>query len=263
MDYTKFEVYIFDLDGTIFIEDELLPYAKETIEFLRKYHKQTLFLTNTTIRTRQEIKTKLAQFGINVDIEEIITSSFVSANYLSTLQPKPTVFVVGESSLREDLDSFHVKQTNDPKQASHVLVGIDFQFSYQTISNAMTAIHNGAILIGCNPDPFCPYKDSKIPDTGALLHAIETASETKASIIIGKPSGYTAKYIQSRIDFEMKQCLMIGDRMDTDISFGKNVGMGTMLVLTGAHQSVIAESTVKPDFIIENLEYFFHSLTGV
>lgn len=253
----EFEGYFFDLDGTVFLGSRLLPGAVETLSRLRKQGKIIRFLSNTTTQTRQECMMRLQRLGIEADREEVITASYAAALYLAALENEPQVMVIGGQSMIKELDEKGVKQTLDANEATHVLVGMDQQFDYNKLHQSLRAVQNGAQLIAANPDPFCPVENDRLPDTWSLVKALETASGVECQVIIGKPSAYYAEKVMEETGLSGGQCLMIGDRLDTDIMFGHDNGLHTALVLTGvATKADVLQSSVQPDFIWSSLEEF-------
>lgn len=256
-DVADYDGYFFDLDGTVFIEDRLLPGVKETISLLRKRRKIVRFLSNTTIRTRQQCVSRLQNLGLGVRIDEIVTAAYLSAVYLREISPKPTVFVVGEPALTAELQDLGVATTDRPDDATCVLVGMDMQFDYAKLHKAMKAVRGGAQMVAANPDPYCPVDGDVIPDTGSLVQAIEAASCAKAAAVIGKPSEYYASRVLESTGLKSERCLMIGDRLETDILFGRLHRMHTALVLTGVTtERELEHSTIRPDYVWRTMEQF-------
>lgn len=262
-DLEGIEAFIFDIDGTILVEDSLLPYVKETIQLLKSMNKKVFYLTNSTIRTKQEATAQLTDLSLPVELSEVITAASLSARYFHTYAEKSRVMVIGGNAVESELRTSGIEVTNYPREATHVLVGLDKQFTYEKLHLATKAVRMGAELVGINPDPFCPMKDDVIPDTGALLKAIEVASNKKVSAIIGKPSNFSSELILSQANVASEQCLIIGDRLDTDILFGKNVGMKTALVLSGVtSENEAKHSSIKADFIFPSLKYLASRLSS-
>ncbi|MCR8631347.1 HAD-IIA family hydrolase [Paenibacillus sp. N5-1-1-5] len=256
-DVIDFEGYFFDLDGTVLLEEQLLPGVLETLEVLRQADKKILFLTNTTTRTRRECQTRLQKLGLEVHLEEIITAAFTSALYLRESHQEPVVFVVGELALVHELEEQELQHTTDPLAATHVLVGMDMSFHYDKLHQAMKAVRNGAALIAANPDPNCPVVGDLIPDTWSMVKAIETASCVTATAVIGKPSKYYGTKVLERSGLPGERCLMVGDRLETDILFGANNGLRTALVLTGVtSEHDMKQSPIKPDYVWTSLNDF-------
>ncbi|MCM3703157.1 HAD-IIA family hydrolase [Paenibacillus macerans] len=254
-DTLSFETYFFDLDGTIFLGDILLPGVQETLCHLRSLNKQVRFLSNTTIRTRRECRDRLLQLGLAAHEEEIVTAGFMSAAYFLESRGAVRVLVAGEQALRDELAAVGVEMTDDPVQASHVLVGMDREFDYGKLHRAMKAVRNGARLIAANPDPNCPVAGDLIPDTWSMVKAIEAASMGAVGEVIGKPSAYFAAKVLEWSGTSGDRCLMVGDRLDTDIVFGASHGMRTALVLTGvASLGDLEQFPVMPDYVWTTLD---------
>ena len=252
-----FDAFCFDLDGTIYVSDTVLPHVPETLSKLREANKKILFISNTPTQSRAGTAEKLRSLGIAVQEEEVLTAAYLTAKFMSEQHSKSKTFIVGEAPLSEEFDHFGLEKVKNPLDATHVVVGLDRAFTYQKLNNAMLALRNGAKLIVTNPDPTCPVPGGLQADTMALASAIATAAETEIETIIGKPSSYFAGVMLELLDVQAKCCLVIGDRLETDILLGKTLGIPTCLVLTGASTAHDAEQAAhKPDYIISNLSEF-------
>ncbi|WP_456276565.1 HAD-IIA family hydrolase [Bacillus sp. AK128] len=262
MSTSTINAVIFDLDGTIYVGNQALPGAIESIKMLRSMNKRIFFFSNTSIRTRQEVIEHLSTIGIAVDLNEVITAAYLSAKYLQKYAPDSNVYVIGNDAVKSELNEHGINVIDHAQKASHVLVGLDKFFTYEKLNNAARAVRNGATLIGINPDPYCPVEDQKtIPDTGALLKAIECASEVSSSIIIGKPSLFFVEQLVEHLGITEEECLMVGDRIETDILFGNDANMKTLLVLTGvAREEDVETSTIKPTYVLSNLTKFINHI---
>ena len=249
------DAFCFDLDGTIFLGNDILPGAKEIIEQIKEHHKKVLFITNSPTQTREECQHKLQSLGIVADIENIFTSAYVSALYFSERYPQSTVYIVGEKAIRDEFNQLSLHTTKNPSEASHVLVGLDRTITYETLNDAMAAVRRGADLIVTNPDPFCPVPDGFILDTLAIARAIEVASDQPIFEIIGKPSTFYGEQILKQLKIASHRCLIVGDRLETDILLGKTNNFPTCLVLTGvAKREDVRVKDIYPDLIVDNLE---------
>lgn len=255
-DVLNFDGYFFDLDGTLFLGSQLLPGVRDTLEVLRQAGKSIWFLTNTTTRTREDCRIRLQQLGLEADVEEIVTAAFVSAVYLRE-QQNCNVLVVGEPALIRELEEQGIPYTTDALAATHVLVGMDMHFTYDKLHQAMKAVLGGAALIAANPDPSCPIMGDIIPDTWSMVKAIEAASGVAPLTVIGKPSLYYGSKVLEWSGLAAERCLMVGDRLETDIMFGINNGIRTALVLTGVTSIEDMEKfPSKPDYVWATLHDF-------
>ncbi|MED1440399.1 HAD-IIA family hydrolase [Aeribacillus composti] len=253
-----FDAYCFDLDGTIYIGNKLLPGVKETIDRLRRHNKKILFITNTSTQTREECRERLHHLGIQAKLDEIMTASYLSAVYFLEKSPDSLVYIVGEKAISEEFHKFSLKMTDNPMDATHVLVGLDRCFTYEKLNLAMNAVRNGAKLIAANPDSLCPVPEGYISDTLAIAKAIEVASGRPIDQVIGKPSSFYGKKILEKLNINSNRCLIIGDRLETDILLGKTNNCRTCLVLTGASRKEdIEKNKIYPNYIAQNLQYLF------
>ncbi|WP_338751586.1 HAD-IIA family hydrolase [Bacillus sp. FJAT-52991] len=253
-----FEAYCFDLDGTIYVGKQLLPGVKETINRLKTHHKKILFITNAPTHTREDCQQLLCSLGIATELEEVITASSLSAVYFLEHSPDAFIYIVGEQAIAQEFSHYPLNVTEDPLQATHVLVGLDRAFTYDKLNLAMSAVRNGAKLVVTNPDPACPVPGGYIADTLAIAKAIEVAAGQHIDQVIGKPSAYYINKVQEKLNIPKDKCLIIGDRLETDILMGKNNDIRTCLVLTGASsQTDIERTKIKPDYMIENLGELF------
>lgn len=250
----NYDAYCFDLDGTIYIGSELLPGVKETIYELRKHGKKILFITNSPTITRKEGKERLERLGIETSLEEVLTAPYVAGTYFAENEPDASVFIIGERAIHTELENFEIETTEEPLTATHVLVGLDKEFTYQNLHLAMKAVRHCKKLIVTNPDPSGPAQGGIIPDTLALARAIEVASDHKINQNIGKPDPYYANIMLEKLGVPADRILVVGDRIETDIELGMRNGFKTCLVLTGiATMEDVRNSGVQPDYIVERL----------
>ncbi|MBM4761147.1 HAD-IIA family hydrolase [Bacillus sp. B15-48] len=252
---TDYDAYCFDLDGTIYLGDELLPGVKETLAQLRRNEKKVLFITNSPTLTRESGRNRLVTMGIEAELEEVLTAPYLAARYFMTISPDASVFVVGEEAVVAELHQHSIQTTANPLAASHVLVGLDRSFTYKHLQQAMDAVRNGAKLIVTNPDPVCPVPGGFIPDTMSLAKAIEVASGQGICEVVGKPYPIYGNTMMELLEIHPEKILVIGDRLETDIQLGITKGFGTCLVLTGiAKKEDLTNSTIQPDYVIRSLE---------
>lgn len=249
--------YIFDLDGTIYLSNRLLGQADQVIDKLTRLGKKVLFLTNKPIETRLDYAKKLNNFGIPATIDNIINSSLVTAQYLSKQKSNAVVYVIGEPPLIQELESFGLQITADPLQAEFLVVSFDRTFDYDKLNDAMIALKNGARYFATNPDRTCPIDGGEIPDCAGMIGAIHGVTGIYPEVICGKPSPITLAVALERIQQDAKDCLMIGDRLETDIKMGIEQGLDTALVLTGiTSKEILEKSSIKPTYILESVADF-------
>lgn len=249
-----YDAYLFDLDGTIYLGDKLLPGAAETLAGLRAAGRRVIFLSNNPTKTRQQYITKLTGLGIPATLENMVNSSFVMVQWLLREAPTARLFVVGEEPLKHDLREAGFQLTEKADEIDIVVASFDRTFEYRKLQIAYDAIGAGARLVATNPDRYCPTPTGGEPDCAAIIAAIEACTGAKCDPIVGKPSPIMVSMITSYLGLPPDRCMMVGDRLETDIAMGQNAGMLTAVALSGVStRADVARMAVPPTFAIERL----------
>lgn len=245
---------IIDLDGTVYRGDALLPDADEGVSILRDGGASVLFVSNKAIERRDRYRDKLNGLGVPCESADIITSATVTADYLARHHPASVSFVVGEEPLRDELRDAGQTVTGDPTGADVLVVSMDRTFDYETLADALTAMSEDTLFVATNPDRTCPVSDGEIPDAAGMIGAVEGVTGRSLDRMMGKPSETTMNAAKERLDVDANECLMVGDRLETDIVMGNRAGMTTVLVLTGvSDRESVDASSVSPDYVIDTL----------
>lgn len=249
-----YEAYVFDLDGTVYLGEALLPTAGETIERLRRQGKRTVFLSNNPTRPRAAYAHKLTRLGLPTPAEDVVNSSLVMVDFLQQRMPGARLFVVGEASLCQELAAGGFRLAAEAAGVEAVIASFDRTFDYQKLQIAFDAIGGGARFFATNADRYCPIPGGGQPDAAAMIAAIEACTGTQVEAVVGKPSVYMAQAVLGRLGLPAERCLMTGDRLETDVMMGVNAGMDTALVLTGATDEAAARrSPVRPTYMVRRL----------
>ena len=249
-----FEGYVFDLDGTVYLGDELLPKAKETLGEL-KARSNVVYLTNKPLETPADYAAKLTRLGVVTRPEEVISSTDSLLLYLERHAPEARLFVVGEQPLIRLLSRAGYEVAQDASGVDVVVVSFDRTFDYRKLKISFDAVRGGARIVATNPDAYCPTPGGGgLPDCAAMLAAIEASTGTQAEAIVGKPSPHMAATLLERLGVPARATLLVGDRLATDIRMANEAGMASALVLTGATGFEEAlDSEDRPDYVIEHL----------
>jgi arabinose operon protein AraL len=262
-----FKGFIFDLDGTVYLGDSLIPGADRVIRLLREKGRKVVFLSNKPLQTREDYASKLTRLGIPTQPDEVINSTFVMTHYLKKNVPQARLFVVGELPFIEELKRNDFTITEEPKEIDYVVVAFDRTFDYRKLNIAFQAIKKfGAHFIATNPDRTCPVEGGEIPDCAGMIAAIEAVTEKKVEAIVGKPSPVMIQAVLDVLGLRPEDCILIGDRLETDIKMGRDSGIATGIVLTG----VTDEKTLKeykhtsnqPDFVFQSVADVENLLIG-
>lgn len=244
-----------DLDGTVYRGDRLLPGADDGIARLRAAGIAPVFLSNNATERPADYREKLAGFGIDVPLDRVVNSAAIAAEFLATRYPDARVYVAGEPPLVAELEAAGVAVTADPRRTDAVLLSLYRSFDYATLEDVLAADGaNGPPIFATNPDRTCPVEGGEIPDCGALIGAVEGLLDRPIDRVLGKPSRVTVDVALARAGTVPGECLMIGDRIETDIRMGAEAGMETVLVTTGVtDRADVADAAVRPDHVIDSL----------
>jgi phosphoglycolate/pyridoxal phosphate phosphatase family enzyme len=249
-----FAGYIFDLDGTVYLGEALLPTAGETLKTLRIRGSRTIFISNNPTHAREDYAAKLTRLGVQTSVEDILTSSLVMVDFLKRRMPGARLFVVGEEPLCTELRHGGFELTEQAKNVDAVIASFDRTFVYRKLQIAFDAIRSGARFFATNPDRYCPVPSGGEPDCAAIIGAIEGCTNQKVEAVVGKPSTYMIEAALNLMKVPTSESLMIGDRLETDILMGQEAGMSTALSLTGAtSESDLEHSSIQPSFILHKL----------
>jgi len=245
--------YALDLDGTVYLGDQLLTGAGEALARLRATSR-VVFVTNKPLDTAATYAQKLTMLGIPTSVDDVVTPLDSLVHYLRDRHPTSAILTVAETLVDDTLRGAGFTVVSDPFAAGVVVVSFDRTFSYDKLLAAYRAVRNGAVIIATNPDPFCPTPDGGLPDCAAMLAAVEACTGAIAEAIVGKPSEHMGRVILDRLRVAPGEAAMVGDRLLTDIAMAHELGMKGILVLTGATDlTALASSPVRPDFVARTL----------
>jgi HAD superfamily hydrolase (TIGR01450 family) len=256
MSCSALEGAVIDLDGTVYLGDRPVAGAREGVEQLREAGLDLVFLTNNPIEDRSVYRDRLRTLGIDATTEEIVTAAWIAADYLATAHPEDSALVVGEPALVEELRRAGVDVTNDPDRATVVLASMDRSLEYADIRAALEAFEGESAprFYATNPDRTCPTATGEIPDTAATVGAIEGTTGRELDGVLGKPSRFAVEAAVRRLGATPERCLVVGDRLETDVEMGLSAGMTTVLVLSGVtDRDAVSASTIEPDYVLESL----------
>jgi HAD superfamily hydrolase (TIGR01450 family) len=247
------EGYVFDLDGTVYLGEALLPGAGEALAALKKYA-GVVYLTNKPLQMPADYAAKLTRLGVETRPEEVVSSTDALLLYLKRHAPDARLFVVGEPPLLGLLDRAGYETVQEADRVDVVVVSFDRTFDYRKLKVAFDAVRGGARIVATNPDAYCPTPDGGLPDCAAMLAAIEASTGARAEAIVGKPSQHMAVTLLDRLSVPAGDTLLVGDRLATDIRLANEAGMLSALVLTGATGLEEAlTSSDRPDYVIGGL----------
>jgi phosphoglycolate/pyridoxal phosphate phosphatase family enzyme len=270
----KYDTILLDCDGVIYEGQYEIEGSIKALNQLEDAGKKLYFFTNNSSKTAEQFAKKLSDLGYNARPSQIYSTSRAAPAYLQEFHPEVSkVFLIGMAGFRAELEKegYTVLQYTDievPQCENYfelleklkpdpsiqaVLSGVDLKFSAWAATYASKCVQSGAHFISSNSDPYFILRRGKMPGCGTILSFLETALRRKAEII-GKPSTFMLDLAIKEQSLDKSRCLMVGDRLDTDILFGINSGVDSALVLTGVHGvSDITNYGHNPTYIFQNL----------
>jgi 4-nitrophenyl phosphatase len=244
---------VIDADGVLWHGRNPLPGVPAFFDFLRAHEIRFIIATNNSARPGSEIVERLAHFGVTITENQVLTSAEATALFLPRVIPRGgRVFLIGGEGLANELTraGFQLVEEN----AVAVVVGLDTHLTYQKLKRATIEIRRGAKFIGSNADKTYPSDEGLVPGSGAIIAALETATDVAPSII-GKPERAMFDIAIEKLNAPREFVAMLGDRLDTDIEGAQRAGLHSILVLTGvATRESLEHSDIQPDMIAENLD---------
>jgi len=250
----KIKGAIFDLDGTIYLGERLIPGAAATVARLRAAQRPVVFLSNKPLEPRASYAAKLTRLGIATPAEDVINSTQALMHYLRDHHPQAGLWVIGEQALLDELRGEGFRLVTRLEEIEVVVAAFDRTLDYAKLNMAHQALVRGARFLATNGDRTCPMEDGAIPDCAGVIAFLEATSERRVEMVAGKPSRHILEAAVARLGVPLERCLMVGDRLATDIAMGRAAGIATALVLTGVtSREALATSDVQPTYVLESV----------
>jgi HAD superfamily hydrolase (TIGR01450 family) len=246
------KVFLFDLDGTLYLGKRLLPAARELIEELRLRKKKLYFFTNNSSRSEKDYYQKLKKLGFDPKPNEVIMSTHTLILELKKRRLS-RVFLLGTPAMMKMLRAHGISHTL--KNPSAVVVGFDKTLTYKKLEMACRLVEKNKPYLVTHPDLFCPTDEGPEPDCGSFAAVIELVTKKKPARVLGKPNPLMVKIAKQRSHARNSEMILIGDRLQTDIRMGSGAGIDTIMVLTGDSKiKDLKGSKVRPKFIVPSVK---------
>lgn len=256
MDWLKdIDLFMLDLDGTIYLSEDMFSDSPAFIETLRERRKKFVYLTNNSSKSYTRYIEKISNMGLFINKEVMLTSGLATGMLLEEKYPGQKVYVMGTASLVSELREFNIEVVTEYCDDIDVaLAGFDMELTYSKLEDMCKLLDAGKPFYGTNPDLVCPLKGKKyIPDCGSMCKMLENATGRKPEYI-GKPSAHLVEIVSKNFGVPRERIAMVGDRLYTDIALGKNAGIKSILVLSGEATAEDAEkSPFTPDLIVNGV----------
>lgn len=244
-----------DLDGTVYRGDAPVAGAVDAIAEIRARGLRTLFVTNNPTRSPEQYVARLAEMGVDASVEEVLPAGAVTAEFLADRHPDDDVFLVGSAGLEEQLVAHGVRLVPDPDDADVVVTSHTYDFDYEDLTEGLWALDVADAFYGTDPDLTYPAADGRrYPGSGAITRAVAGVARREPDLVLGKPSGAMVELVSDALHCPPGECLIVGDGLDTDVTFGERAGMTTVLVLSGrTTRAELEAADVTPDHVVDSL----------
>lgn len=260
---SKIKCFLFDMDGTINLGNEIIPGMEGFFEKLKTAGRDYYLLTNNSSSSHSHYVEKMNGLGVPVTREDILISSDALTNWLTKNKPGAKLFVLGTPQLLQTITEAGFTLSNSlAEPVDYVVVGFDQTLTYERLAIACRLIDKGIPYIATHPDVRCPIEGGEfIPDTGAMIELIKTATGKEPQFIFGKPYQYMVDVVLDKTGYKREEIAMVGDRLATDIAFGLNNDILSVMVLTGeATLEDVEQGDIKPDIILPHAKEILNYL---
>ena len=249
----QMKLYLFDMDGTLYLGNRLYPFTKELLFTLRSTGRDYLFVTNNSSKSVNDYIKKLENMGIMAKREDFVTSSQATAYYLLKHHKEQKLFVCGTQSLKDELTQSGLVLTENPDEVDCIVMGFDTELTFHKLEVISRLLCTRDIpYIATNGDYVCPTEFGSVPDCGSVCDMLFNATG-KRPIVIGKPGTLIPQLAMERTGYGPEETVMVGDRLYTDIQCGLNAGLLPVLVLSGeTTEQMLQESEIHPDVVLKD-----------
>ncbi len=251
--FKNINLFLFDMDGTLYLGDNLFSFTKELLAQIRSKGKRYMFMTNNSSKSVSAYIEKLKKMGIESTKEDFITSSQATVYYLKKHYKDARLYVCGTKSLKEELRENGFTVTENIDEVDCIVMGYDTELNYKKLWDVSFMLTTKDLpYIATNPDYVCPTEWGSVPDCGSVCDMIFNATG-KRPIFIGKPEPLMPMLAMEKVGVGPKETAVIGDRIYTDVKSGLNAGAVSVLVMSGETTKEILESSPdKPDIILKD-----------
>lgn len=272
----QFDMFLCDMDGVIWEGSYVIPGVIEAVASLSQ-NKTFFWVTNNSAKTRKGYQEVLKARGFgHIPQENIYCTAYAMAKYLKMIGFKGRAFMIANDAMREelkllDVDLHEATTAGEEKplmpaefadepidsDVQAVIVGCDPSVSYYRLCYASSILqaNSRCLFLATNKDLWVSSNERRIPGTGTFVGVLETTSK-RMPVVVGKPSGFILDDIIREYGIDRSRVCMIGDNLLTDIAFGIENGISTILVETGVHRRADIGKTgldVFPNFVIPSL----------
>ena len=255
------KLFLFDMDGTIYKDDQLFDGTLDLFAHIRGNDGEYVFITNNSSKSVHDYVEKVTHLGIPADASNFYTSSQAAAQFLKQNYTNAKIYCLGTKALVTELRKEGIQVTeNVEHDIDAVLVGFDTELTSDKLRKTCEILTGDVAYFATNPDLCCPVVFGFIPDCGSICAMLKNCTG-KEPVYFGKPSPKMAEMAMERFHVRKDQTVVVGDRLYTDIATGLNAGVDAVCVLTGeATPEDIRTGTIKPTWTFSSVKELFQAI---
>ncbi len=249
----KIDLFLFDMDGTLYLGDRLYDFTLELLNTIKKQGRRYMFMTNNSSKSVSDYIKKLDRLGIVATEDEFITSSQAMSYYLKNTYPNSRLYVCGTQSFKDELSYEGFAVTADAPTADVIVMGNDQELTFKKLEDVCRELLTREVpYVATNLDYVCPTEFGSVPDCGSICDMIYNCTK-KRPFLVGKPESLMPKLAMERTNTPKEHTAVIGDRIYTDVKCGLNAGVLSILVMSGeTDEQILQESQDKPDIVFKD-----------
>ncbi len=258
---SELDAFLLDMDGTLYVDERLLPQAAALVALLEARGLRHLFLTNNSSARAEDYRARLERLGIPARREQILTSGEATISYLLRETTHRRVYLLGTPALQAEFREAGL--TLDDHDPECVVLGFDKTLTYDRLARACLLLAGGLPYVATHPDYTCITREGLIPDTGAFIVGIEKVCG-RLPKVIGKPEPEMVAAALERLGARAERTAMVGDQRDTDMTMAQRAGLFGILVLSGetSRARLEAQREVQPGLVVEDVGELYARLTA-
>ena len=254
MELKNKKFFLLDMDGTIYLDDDLFDGTLDFLEKVKKKQGRYLFVTNNSSKSVTTYVQKLKRIGIEAAEEDFLTSTEATIIYIKEKFPGRKFYSMGTESFTAELLRQGVNAVTElADDIFGLIISNDQELTFKKLEDATKLLNRGVEYIATNPDWVCPTSYGYVPDCGSFAEMLWRATG-RHPLFIGKPQPEMLLLAMKKHGYSKEETLMVGDRVYTDIASGFNAGVDTVFVLSGEGTLADAESSeTPPTYIMKNI----------
>ena len=249
-------LFLLDMDGTIYLDDDLFDGTLDFLSEVKSKGGRYLFVTNNSSKSTDAYVRKLNRIGIDAKEEDFLTSTDATCLYLKQSYPDKLFYAFGTCSFVEHLTEQGIKVTEElSDDIFGIVMGNDSELTFKKLDDTcrLLSANPEMVYIATNPDWVCPTSYGYVPDCGCFADILKRATG-KSPVFIGKPEPEMIYAALKKFGYQKEDAVMIGDRLYTDIASGFNAGIDTVFVLSGEGTTEdLKESSVTPSYVMDSI----------